>query len=679
MHTSIERRTPSSTRMPVTMSVELVHDGWEETYEADAVNLSDTGIGVRGPMLPDVGQRMRCRFNFAEIGGPELLGDRAFPEGHDGTCETEGEVVWASDAGDAGEFGIRFDALEPHIGQALARWVSTLESAPSTASESSPVRRRDGRQHVRVQLDGVASPIEAEVSLTEGRRVRVEQALPFLLLGTRATVDSGAGGVRRILRSVELKIEGSVPKLVLELETTSGDSIAEGIDGSSEGPSTMADEPLDELLAQASARSLERAHAHDEALEAFEARSSSEAAHGEAQEKAELVARARAKASAKKRREDDSPRAVKLEAQLEDRDALAELGVDSPSLEESDEEGLPFVVRMRETGERIQKSVKPSLTRLSLALKNGWAAAVAASGPRLTAFVSWMQKVLEATKTQIATRLPQLAARFKKDPIKRRTTSPLAEQLDMRPTRSTGNGKRAEAAPEIAPSNRPKVPLRMILAGGLVAVALMFVVRALSAPAEAETVVHAPTLELSEDLATDTLAEAPVAIETAPIEAPVAPSAVALVPELAPPTLPGTLAAPSTEAGRLAAPTFPRVEEGAITETAVEAEDPLPAPTGRTSFGAAEVPHGRPTTLTMTLPITSIEGEANDSGFTVNLPGVNSLSRAAPIAAANPSVERAAIINSGDHAVLTVRFVPGRTPAYRVEARGSDLIVTIGR
>lgn len=670
MHTSIERRTPSSTRMPVTMSVELVHDGWEETYEADAVNLSDTGIGVRGPMLPDVGQRMRCRFNFAEIGGPELLGDHAFPEGHDGTCETEGEVVWASDAGDAGEFGIRFDALEPHIGQALARWVSTLESAPSTASESSPVRRRDGRQHVRVQLDGVASPIEAEVSLTEGRRVRVEQALPFLLLGTRATVDSGAGGVRRILRSVELKIEGSVPKLVLELETTSGDSIAEGIsDGAgSEGPSTMADEPLDELLAQASVRSLERAQAHDDALEAFDAKAG------------EQAKRAQAKASAKKRREDDSPRAVKLEARLEDRDALAELGVDSPSLEESDEEGLPFVERMRETSERIQKSMKPSMTRLSLALKNGWAATVAASGPRLTALFAWMRRVLEATKSEIATRLPQLAARFKKDPIKRRTTSPVAEQLDMRPTRSTG-GKRAEAAPEIAPSSRPKVPLRMVLAGGLVAVALMFVVRALSGPAEAETVVHAPTLELSEDIAPDTtVAEAaPVeAVEAAPTEAP-GPSVVALVPEVAPPALPGTLAAPSTEAGRLAAPTFPRVEEGAISETAVEAEEPLPAPTGRTSFGAAEVPHGRPTTLTMTLPITSIEGEANDSGFTVNLPGVNSLSRAAPIAAANPSVERAAIINSGDHAVLTVRFVPGRTPAYRVEARGSDLIVTIGR
>ncbi len=631
MHTSIERRTPATTRMPVTMSVELAHDGWDETYEADAVNVSGTGIGIRGPVLPDVGQRMRCRFTLAELGA-ELGTDLS------GTCETEGEVVWASDGGDAGEFGIRFDTLEPQIGEALARWVSTLEQAPITASEVSS----EARRQVRVQLDGVASPIEAEVSVSDGPCVRVEQPLPFLLLGTHATVDAkGMGASRRVLRSVELKIEGSVPRLVLELEpevAVARDAMAE--DASDDAPSTVADAPLDALLASSDAM-IEREI--DEAPES------------------ELDAPAPKVVARKRSREDDSPRAVKLE-----RDALAELGVHTED-EESPGEEHPALVRMREVGAKV----KPTLARLSASMKAAWVSALAAGGPKLKSLGTWLKNAALAARERIATKAPQILARLRREPAKRRTTAAPPELT----ARSSRAAKRAEAAPEIESKPRPKVPLRLVLIGGLVAVALFFGVRAFSGGSEEAPLVHEPTLELAED------ASPTEAVEVAE-SAPETPSVVvAEAPAEAPaPVLPGTLAASSSEAGRLAAPTFPRVTEGAASAVSAEApEETLPTPSGSTTFGATDVPHGRATTLTMTLPITSIEGEATDSGFTVNLPGVNSLSRAAPIAAANPSVERAAILNSGDHAVLTVRFVAGRNPAYRVEARGSDLIVTIGR
>jgi hypothetical protein len=238
--------------------------------------------------------------------------------------------------------------------------------------------------------------------------------------------------------------------------------------------------------------------------------------------------------------------------------------------------------------------------------------------------------------------------------------------------------------PELPPS-RPKLPLRFVLAGGAVLVATALLVGVFGGGSEEPLpLAHEPTLAV-EDEAPSAPVEAPA--PASPVTLEPAPAALAAAAPPSPPALPGTLAAPSTEAGRLGAPTFPRVGEipaGTPASAPVEApEEPeaeaLPRPGGRLSFGAAEVPHGRSTTLTMSLPISAVEGESSDSGFTVNLPGVNSLSRAAPIAAANPSVERAAILNSGDHAVLTVRFVPGRTPAYRVEARGSELIVTIGR
>lgn len=648
MHTSIERRQPSLPRMPVTMSVELAHDGWEETYEADLTNLSGSGIGVRGPVLPDVGQRMRCRFTLAELG---------IEDG--GTCETEGEVVWASDAGDAGEFGIRFDGLEPRVGEALARWVSTLEAAGSeTPSEPvpSPVMRAAApkRRQVRVQLDGVASPIEAEVAVTEGHRVRVEQALPFLLLGTSATVDAGGDRMlRRVLRSVELKIEGSVPKLVLELERTEA-SIAEDVndDGVNEGPATIADAPLDELLASASHSALDAADVDDDPAPRIVRPAPS----------------AKSAAARAKRREDDSPRAVRIDR--EERDALAELGVAAQDLDE-EPEATPMGERLAELRDRV----KPTVARLGATLRAAWATAVASSGPRLRAVVAWLSRVSGAVRDRIAAQVPVIMARLKKEPIKRRTTMapPEAEP------RAGRAAKRAEAAPEPVAPARPKIPLRLVLVGGLAALALFFGVRAMTAPAAEEPIAHAPTLALApeEPEVEEPVIEAPAVSVASPVVA--EPVEVAPAPA---PELPGTLAASSTAAGRLAAPTFPRVGDAPAEEAPAEepsAEESLAPPSGTTRFGASDVPHGRSTTLTMTLPITSIEGEANDSGFTVNLPGVNSLSRAAPIAAANPSVERAAILNSGDHAVLTVRFVPGRSPAYRVEARGSDLIVTIGR
>jgi len=45
----------------------------------------------------------------------------------------------------------------------------------------------------------------------------------------------------------------------------------------------------------------------------------------------------------------------------------------------------------------------------------------------------------------------------------------------------------------------------------------------------------------------------------------------------------------------------------------------------------------------------------------------------------HPDVEHASILNRGDFSELTVRFVAGRQPRYRVEARGPAVEVTIAR
>lgn len=107
---------------------------------------------------------------------------------------------------------------------------------------------------------------------------------------------------------------------------------------------------------------------------------------------------------------------------------------------------------------------------------------------------------------------------------------------------------------------------------------------------------------------------------------------------------------------------------------------PLPPETVRgTSFGADAVPRGEKYVLRMSNPVVEMDGIVEEDGFSVTIPGSLSLSRAGPIAAAHPDVEHASILNRGDFSELTVRFVAGRQPTYRVEARGPAVEVTIAR
>jgi len=116
------------------------------------------------------------------------------------------------------------------------------------------------------------------------------------------------------------------------------------------------------------------------------------------------------------------------------------------------------------------------------------------------------------------------------------------------------------------------------------------------------------------------------------------------------------------------------------TEDRTIQEAPLPPKTVRgVSFGADAVPGGEKHVLRMSNDVAEMDALIEDNGFSVTIPGSLSLSRAGPIAAAHPDVEHASILNRGDFSELTVRFVAGRKPLYRVEARGPTIEVTLPR
>ena len=107
---------------------------------------------------------------------------------------------------------------------------------------------------------------------------------------------------------------------------------------------------------------------------------------------------------------------------------------------------------------------------------------------------------------------------------------------------------------------------------------------------------------------------------------------------------------------------------------------PLPPESVRgTAFGADSVAGGETYVLRMSNPVAEMDGIVEADGFSVTIPGSLSLSQAGPIAAAHPDVEHASILNRGDFSELTIRFVAGRQPVYRVEARGPAIEITIAR
>jgi hypothetical protein len=141
----------------------------------------------------------------------------------------------------------------------------------------------------------------------------------------------------------------------------------------------------------------------------------------------------------------------------------------------------------------------------------------------------------------------------------------------------------------------------------------------------------------------------------------------------------GTSALPSASALPPTSAYAVDVREGAKASTATaRAAASAPAPAGKpVVFGAREVPRARRFTLRMTGPVAELRGVRDADGFTVIIPGSRAIDRAGPIGDEHPSVARAMILNRGDQSQLTIRFAPGKQPAYQVRGQGAQLEILI--
>jgi hypothetical protein len=200
-------QAPRPPRVPLDeVLIKLHPEGFHQEFEADGINVGAGGLSMRASVLPEVGSTLRCQLDNPK--GGEAI-------------QLIGRVVWAHESGPhVGEFGIRFTHLSDddqiRIEALIQRWGRTTAKAPI----------------VRLQLDGVGSPIVAEVQSESDAELSVEQPLPFLAIGS--PVRNESAGRRGHLEAVELKMDEKTPKLVLsigyEAEGASEASVGEGGD-----------------------------------------------------------------------------------------------------------------------------------------------------------------------------------------------------------------------------------------------------------------------------------------------------------------------------------------------------------------------------------------------------------------------------------------------------------------
>ena len=644
MEAASERRDPQVTRVPLDdVLVDLYPEGLDESFPADAIDVGLGGLAMRSAVLPDVGSKLSCSFRSPEDGG---------------TVAAEAEVVWAADSGpNTGQFGLRFTALDQadaeRIAELVDAWHSSLGAISVANDIDSLAEDPSGARRVSLRLDGVGPAVETELVHTDSDVMIVEQPLPFLTIGKG--VDSG--GRRGFLESVDLRLDGDTPRLMLTvLFAEAGSStLAEARAAAAGAAAPALPETLDESVleprveAQASSKDLGPVVARE-----IDARTGSgtpaplggDSLDDYADEEEEALLADGSLGDSSVHGLVDSPDSIGDSVD----DSVAE-GLRDPSAHES----------LASSEERSAPKARAADPLLSELKANPGAVVRQALGRvlplwvkvRAWAMVAWAKvgpwiRIAGARCRAFGVRCWTTVRSLRGPRTSKRTQRrPQQPQRQTRaPRRQARPGERARSAPPQEPAPRELNVRRVAIVGGVV-----IVLGILGSMAFASSSAGSSTPPIKAPLP-----------EPEPIQAALPP--LPMDPELGDEGSPEAAMA-QPEGGPLDEPSFPAMP------TVGDAQ-PL-------AFGEAHVPGGREFRLRLSVPPTALRGEPTSDGFKVTLDGSNAIDGARRIGATHPRVAVASIMNQGERAELTIRFAAGANPAYRVEARGDALLVTIGR
>jgi hypothetical protein len=193
-----ERRNKAGQRVQFEALVEIGELEGQGGFEAESVDVSPGGMRLRTAYLPNVGDKLICRF---EGPGAELL--------------VEGSVLWRNEEARGGEFGLQFNGVDEHVAEALRAMcapVDEVESAPEQAARGA---------RVRLHIEGLGSPMKARVREAAGEAIHVGSNLEFLKVGRALELEDVEGGSKREAYvdhvAVEVDPQTNVPQLVVSL------------------------------------------------------------------------------------------------------------------------------------------------------------------------------------------------------------------------------------------------------------------------------------------------------------------------------------------------------------------------------------------------------------------------------------------------------------------------------
>lgn len=170
-------------------------------FEAESVDVSQAGMRLRTAYLPDVGERLLCRF-----------------EGEVGEVVAEGEVTWRREASRGGEFGLRFTKFESPDAEATLRAMCARINGTADPS-AGPIAIPGTR--VRLHIEGLGSPMKARVRDSLGGEIQVGSNLEFLKVGRSVELEDMDHGDKRpaMVDAVKVEVDPQtrIPQLVVSL------------------------------------------------------------------------------------------------------------------------------------------------------------------------------------------------------------------------------------------------------------------------------------------------------------------------------------------------------------------------------------------------------------------------------------------------------------------------------
>lgn len=693
MQAVAERRTEMDPRVPFEASVRLAHHGFETPLDADGVNLSRRGLKMRSEKLPEIGTWLSCHFQIAPDQPPVFA---------------EGEVVWTSQRESGiGEFGVRFAEVDPDV----ERWVRTLADgldATGFEQEHSEVREVQAKQSelrladysmsTQLYIDELRTPILTRSAHQAHDLVILEQDLPFLRINTGVAVmqDEHQALQRGRLASVDLQMIDDMPRLTLSVVYDRASSSARPSVKSSMFPTSDIvaslfsdeEEPLNKEVP--TVQEFQGIEPIAEVLEGMQ-----EDVQEEPQSFEEMPTPVRLTSPEHlgvfhDRNQEQECRPFQVHARVSQEpmyEGMSEGGVADTSLFAQDH-GLVAKVHtaLAQACVKLISQLTPqpksrTTTRIMRQSSRGMSRHL--SG--LSETVGTVKSMFELLVTKAGFQLPSLRT------TRRRTAPPPRRQ----------QGIQAHLA---ILSHIPKGWLWASVALiGLVTVIWLWrghnedAVSSIASE-QKEPYATAPGQDLGEaepDYGND-LNEVQAHPPTASLEGSAS--------QGVDPLLETALPAPSYEAGPVAPTRYPNVADAtartvrstrmeglntieptqnapiASRPAAVAAPSTVPSTSvtgGSKTFGSAKLSHGTHFTLRMSRPITELRGTRLSDGFRVVVPGALSLDKAGPLAAAHAHVARASIYNHGDRSELNVFFEPGKSPAYRVQGKGSSLEIVI--